>query len=112
MMRERDRVILVTRNLYRWLTGGEIPEKLSNCLALTEIAHPWTLKTYQYETARPLMHVPMVPDQMITARVKLAPILEQSAKDFHSIAYLGKLVRSEVLELRGEVGDAHLAAFL
>ena len=39
-------------------------------------------------------------------------MLEQFAEDFHSIAQLGKLVGSESLKLRGEVGDAHLASLV
>jgi len=32
------------------------------------------------------MHMPMVTNRMVTARVKLAPILEQQGEDFHSLA--------------------------
>ena len=74
--------------------------------------HALTLRTYQYETARASPHVPMVLDKMVTASMKLAPFLEQPAEDFHSIAQLGKLFRREAFELRGEVGDAHLASIL
>jgi hypothetical protein len=36
--------------------------------------------------ARPLLHVPIVPNPAVTTRAKLALILQQSAQDFHSFA--------------------------
>ena len=94
MVRERVRVILVTRNFVQ--TGGEVPEDLSNAFYAPHFTRR-KLKSMRPQAS--FWHVPIVPNSLITTSPKLAPVLEQPAKDFHGVTDPCEFLVRQELEL-------------